>query len=81
MDCRGLVEAVTAYVEGDMSPEDRARFDQHLALCDGCSNYLTQIRETIRLTGTLDPEALPSEQRTALQAVFRAWSSETLTER
>jgi len=81
MDCRGLVEAVTAYVEGDMSPEDRARFDQHLALCDGCSNYLTQIRETIRLTGTLDPEALPSEQRIALQAVFRAWSSETLTER
>ena len=81
MDCRGLVEAVTAYFEGDMSPEDRARFDQHLALCDGCSNYLTQIRETIRLTGTLDPEVLPSEQRTALQAVFRAWSSETLTER
>ena len=80
MDCRGLVEAVTAYVEGDMSPEDRVRFDQHLALCDGCSNYLTQIRETIRLTGTLDPEALPIEQRTALRAVFRAWSSETLTE-
>lgn len=81
MVCRDLVEAVTAYLEDSMSPEDRARFDHHLALCDGCSNYLTQIHETIRLTGTLDPETLPSEQRTALQAVFRAWSSETLTER
>ena len=81
MECRDLVEAVTAYLEDAMSPEDRLRFDEHLAACDGCTNYLAQIRETIRLTGTLDPETLPSEQRTALQAVFRAWSSETLTER
>lgn len=76
MECKDLVEAVTAYVEGEMSPEDRARFDHHLALCDGCTQYLAQIRETIRLTGTLDLEAIPNEQRTALQAVFRAWASE-----
>lgn len=76
MECKDLVEAVTAYIEGDMSPEDRARFDEHLALCDGCTNYLAQIRETIRLTGSLDSEALPNEQRMALQAVFRAWASE-----
>ena len=73
MDCRDLVEAVTAYIEGEMSSEDRARFDGHLALCDGCTNYLAQIRESIRLTGTLDPGTLPDEQRTALQTVFRAW--------
>ncbi|MEA2557014.1 MAG: hypothetical protein QOG88_552 [Actinomycetota bacterium] len=76
MECRDLVEAVTAYLEHEMSPEDRARFDQHLALCDGCTNYLAQIRETIRLTGSLDPEAIPSEQRSALQGVFAAWASE-----
>ncbi|MEA2581258.1 MAG: hypothetical protein QOE83_2150 [Actinomycetota bacterium] len=76
MECRDLVEAVTAYLEDEMSPEDRARFDQHLALCDGCTNYLAQIRETIRLTGSLDPEAIPSEQRSALQGVFAAWASE-----
>ena len=76
MDCRDLVEAVTAYIEGEMSPEDRARFDEHLALCDGCTNYLAQIRETIRLTGTLDSGTLPAEQRIALWAVFRAWAAE-----
>ena len=76
MDCRDLVEAVTAYIEGEMSPEDRARFDEHLAACDGCTTYLAQIRETIRLTGTLDPETLPAEQRIALQGVFRAWAAE-----
>ncbi|MEA2521048.1 MAG: hypothetical protein QOI81_694 [Actinomycetota bacterium] len=76
MECRDVVEAVTAYIEGDMSPEDRARFDEHLAQCDGCTNYLTQIRETIRLTGTLDAESLPPEQRTALQAVFLVWAAD-----
>lgn len=76
MVCRDLVEAVTAYIEGEMSPEDRALFDEHLAACDGCTNYLAQIRETIRLTGTLDPGTLPPEQRTSLEAVFRAWDAE-----
>ncbi|MEP7060585.1 MAG: zf-HC2 domain-containing protein [Actinomycetota bacterium] len=76
MECRDLVEAVTAYLDGAMSPEDRARFDEHLALCDGCTNYLAQIRETIRLTGSVDPDVLPNEQRTALQGVFSAWASE-----
>lgn len=75
MECRDVVEAVTAYLEGAMSPEDRARFDEHLAQCDGCTNYLAQIRETIRLTGTLDAGSLPAEQRTALQTVFRAWAA------
>lgn len=75
MMCRELVEAVTAYLEGSMSLEDRARFDEHLALCDGCANYLAQIRETIRLTGTLDPETLPDEQKSALLEVFRAWAA------
>jgi anti-sigma factor RsiW len=76
MECRDVVEAVTAYIEGDMSPEDRARFDEHLAQCDGCTNYLMQIRETIRLTGTLDAGSLPAEQRAALEGVFRAWAAE-----
>lgn len=75
MDCKDLVEAVTSYLEGDMSPEDRARFDEHIARCVGCSDYLAQIRETIRLTGNLDAEALPAEQRRALQAVFRSWAA------
>ena len=74
MECRDLVEAITAYVEGEMTAEDRARFDQHLAECAGCANYLIQIRETIRLTGALDADELPDEQRAALQTVFRAWA-------
>jgi predicted anti-sigma-YlaC factor YlaD len=74
MDCKDLVELVTAYLEGDLSSEDRARADEHLARCDGCARYLDQIRETIRLTGTLEPEQIPEEQRSALLGAFRDWA-------
>ncbi|MBP1692587.1 MAG: anti-sigma factor, partial [Chloroflexi bacterium] len=53
MTCQQFVELVTDYLEGSLSPEDRARFEAHLAVCDGCEIYLEQIEETIRLTGKL----------------------------
>ena len=65
LTCKEVVEIVTDYLEGALSPEDRARFDQHLAVCDGCTNYLEQMRETIRLTGMLSEDQVPAAQRNA----------------
>ena len=48
MDCNELVELVTAYLDGALDPDTRARFDMHLVECDGCENYLQQFRETNR---------------------------------
>ena len=73
LTCRELVELVTDYLEGMLSPADRARFEEHLSACDGCTRYLEQMRETIRLTGTLAEDGIPSEQRDTLLAVFRDW--------
>ena len=36
MDCNELVELVTAYLDGALDPDTRARFDIHLSECDGC---------------------------------------------
>ena len=72
--CIEFVEVVTDYLEGAMTPEDRARFETHLAACDGCSMYLDQIRTTIELTGRLtvdDVDALGADGREELLAVFR----------
>jgi anti-sigma factor RsiW len=71
--CKELVELVTDYLEGALTPEDRARFEAHLAACAGCTRYLAQIRETIRLTGTLTEEQIPPAQRDELLAAFRDW--------
>ena len=49
--CRQVVELVTAYLDDALDPVDRERFEEHLVFCDGCANYLEQMRATIRLTG------------------------------
>lgn len=73
LSCQELVELVTAYLEGELPAPERARFDAHLGECGGCRAYVEQIRETIRLTGTLREESLSPEARDALLAAFRDW--------
>ena len=73
LSCRELVELVTDYLEGALSPEDRGRFDEHLRVCDGCSAYLEQFRETIRLTGTLREDSIEPAARDALLEQFKDW--------
>ena len=51
LTCIQVVELVTDYLEGGLSEADRARFDAHLSGCDGCTNYLDQIRVTIAVVG------------------------------
>jgi anti-sigma factor RsiW len=69
------VELVTAYWDGALSEADARRFEAHLAVCDGCTNYVHQLRETIRLTGMLTEEQVPPEARERLLGAFRDWSS------
>jgi anti-sigma factor RsiW len=73
LTCQELVELVTAYLEGGLSDADRARFEEHIAVCDGCTNYLEQMRTTIRVTGMLTPESLSEEASTELLGAFTSW--------
>jgi anti-sigma factor RsiW len=73
LSCRELVELVTDYVEGALDRRARARFDRHIAGCPHCTEYLAQMRETIRLTGTLTEEQLDPLAREELLTVFRTW--------
>jgi anti-sigma factor RsiW len=73
LTCKELVELVTDYLEDALSDRDRARFEAHIAVCQGCTRYLAQMRETIRLTGVLTEEQLPVEQRDTLLDAFRGW--------
>ena len=73
LTCREVVELVTGYLEGDLASEDRARFEEHLSVCDGCTNYLGQMRTTLRATGMLTEEQIPEDQRDKLLMAFRDW--------
>lgn len=71
MACQELVEAVTGYLDGTLSETDRRRFDDHLATCPHCTEYLAQMRGTIARLGTLDESALSPRAREQLLTAFR----------
>jgi predicted anti-sigma-YlaC factor YlaD len=76
MPCQELVEVITDYLEGGLTPQDRLRFEEHLAVCSGCRNYLEQMRVTIRLTGALKIDSIPDVVRKQLLSAFRDWKSD-----
>ena len=71
--CQQAVELVTDYLEGTLSRRDRRRFEAHLKNCPNCSAYLEQIRTTIRLTGTIEPDDLTPEAKRDLTDLYRRW--------
>jgi anti-sigma factor RsiW len=71
MDCNELVELVTAYLDGALAPDTRARFDEHLLNCDGCENYLQQFRETVRTVGKISDDELDPAFRNRLLDAFK----------
>jgi anti-sigma factor RsiW len=73
LTCRELVELVTDYLDGSLSRRDRVRFEEHIAACGNCTQYVEQFRETIRLTGTLRESDVPPEAEAALLEQFEAW--------
>lgn len=67
--CREFVELVTDYLDDALPPEQRARFEAHLADCDGCAGYLEDIRRiSATLTETDIPAADPATHASLLKA-------------
>jgi len=71
--CQELVELVTDYLEGRLTPRERRRFEAHLAQCRGCRAYLEQMRRTIGALGTLTEESIEPAAKERLLGVFRDW--------
>ena len=72
INCQEVVEVVTDYLEGRLSPEDVAIFEAHLELCDGCRWYVEQMRTTIATVGRIEEADVPPALRDTLLAAFRA---------
>ncbi len=73
LNCRELVELMSDYLEGCLSPEDSAHFRRHLDECPACEVYLRQFALTIRLTGKVTAETLTDHQKDTLLQAFRDW--------
>ncbi|HWH95252.1 MAG TPA: zf-HC2 domain-containing protein [Baekduia sp.] len=75
LPCRAMVELVTDYLEGALSPEDRVRFEGHIGLCEHCTAYLEQMRVTLDVVGRIDPDALDPRVERALLDAFHDWKA------
>lgn len=73
MNCQQFVELVTAYLEDQLTPDDRVAFEEHLRLCPGCDQYLVQFRTTISLLGELPEETISNQARSRLLDAFADW--------
>jgi anti-sigma factor RsiW len=74
--CQEMVELITDYLEGALTRSQRKRFDAHLAGCEHCTEYLRQMRVTIRLTGRLRAEDLTPAMREEFTELYRSWRAE-----
>jgi predicted anti-sigma-YlaC factor YlaD len=74
--CQQAIELLTEYLEGTLSRRQKRRLEGHLRACPNCSNYLEQIRITIRLTGAIEPEELTPTAVDDLTDLYRRWQDE-----
>ncbi len=66
--CREFVELVSDYLEDRLPRRERARFEAHLAECDGCTGYLEDMRAMLATMGTVTLPADPHTRETLLDA-------------
>jgi predicted anti-sigma-YlaC factor YlaD len=71
--CQELTEVLTEYLEGVMPVEDRLLLEAHLAICEGCVTYVTQMRQTIATLRELRPAHVEATVPDDLLEAFRAY--------
>ncbi len=75
LTCRELVELVTDYLEGGLTPADRDRFEEHVLTCPSCHAHIDQMRRTIDALGNVPEASLPETAERDLLEAFRGWRS------
>lgn len=69
-DCQRQLLELSAYLEGDLTPEKMAELDAHLARCECCGRMAASLRQTIALCRSADARQLPQDvQCRALERV------------
>ena len=71
LHCVEVVELVTDYLDGVLTPSEVARLEAHLELCEPCVRYIEQVRATIAAVGSVEPEAVPPEVLSRLLHAYR----------
>ena len=59
MECAGIREYLSEYVDGTLDPQNRALVEEHLSTCEHCREELSSLRAVIEELGSLEPLSAP----------------------
>lgn len=75
ISCREVLDFIMAYLDNELSADQRHDFERHLRVCPSCVNYLESYKQTVLLgKSAMDPAADPALAQVpdALVAAVRA---------
>lgn len=73
MTCREVADQITLYLEGDLSPTDRGRFEAHCRSCPGCRAIVEQMQAVVGSLGRIGNlrQAATGTEKERLLGLFR----------
>jgi anti-sigma factor RsiW len=66
VNCRGLILEISAYLDGELSPDLLADIEIHLERCKDCRLIVDTTRKTIEIYYSAQPLPLPTDVRERL---------------
>lgn len=72
LTCKELIEFLDDYVSGAQTSEVRVAFEEHLAICPECVDYLAQYRAAPRLARAALDGGAPAAPEDLIQAILNS---------
>ncbi len=57
--CRDVFGKLSAYIDGELTPEDRRDLEEHLCGCAPCVEFVNSLRRTVDLCRQFEPGDSP----------------------
>jgi len=77
MNCKEFTDFLMEYMDGELPGEQRSAFEQHIAKCPPCGEYLSSYEATVRMGRELgcetrdpDAEVPPEVPEQLIQAIL-----------
>lgn len=79
LTCNEVIDFLGAYLEDELPSDVRVRFDEHVAVCPACVDYIETYRQTKVLTRRAAEQEAEAEEDAApeplVAAILAAWQS------
>jgi anti-sigma factor RsiW len=72
VNCRGLIRELSSYLDRELTPQDVAEVERHLAACEDCRWIVDTTKKTIEFYCNSEPLPLPDDVRSRLHQALEA---------